>query len=152
MHLCKHITVSLGLGMNPKKGLGCLSAHTCEFACVHICLGVWPCWMCVYLYVYVRMGACSYMSSCLCLCVPMWRHAHMCTSPHVDTHLHPGTFCLWGDQRLPYTTANPISFCSLVLLLINAVCIGYIWGKGPLQRVLDITTVYCLIFFMLMAG
>ena len=126
MHLCKHITVSLGLGMNPRKGLGCLSAHTCEFACVHICLGVWPCWMCVYLYVYVCMGACSYMSSCLCLCVPMWRHAHMCTSPHV---VHPSSswhILFVRGPETAYTTANPISFCSLVLLLINAVCIGYI--------------------------
>ena len=55
-HLCKHITVSLGLGMNPRMGLRCLNAHLTsthtsnraissvhEFSCVHISLSVWPC-------------------------------------------------------------------------------------------------------------
>ena len=34
--------MSVGLDVNPRMGLKCLNAHTCEFSCVHICLGVWP--------------------------------------------------------------------------------------------------------------
>ena len=56
----------------------------------------------------------------------------MCVSPHVA---HPSSswhVLFVRDQRLPYTTANPILFCSLVPLLINTVCIGYTCGNRPL--------------------